>query len=71
MDHDHVVRYLDSFIEDGNLYIVMEWCDKGDLSVLMRRFKARGYKALNEQRTWVILLQMYAPCLHFLNTLQR
>ena len=30
--HKHIVRYVDSFIAGGNkLYLIMEYCDKGDL----------------------------------------
>ena len=30
--HRHIVRYVDSFIAGGNkLYLIMEYCDKGDL----------------------------------------
>lgn len=30
--HPNVVRYIDSFFQDGKLYLVMEYCDRGDLS---------------------------------------
>lgn len=33
LEHEHVVRYYDSFIERGVLCIVMEYCNRGDLQV--------------------------------------
>ena len=37
LDHPRVVRYHDSFCEQGQLHIVMELCDGGDLSQLIER----------------------------------
>ncbi|KAF8569016.1 hypothetical protein P879_01371 [Paragonimus westermani] len=31
MNHPNIVRYFDSFEDSGYVYIVMEYCDKGDL----------------------------------------
>ena len=41
MDHDNVVRYYESFIDESgaNLHIVMEYCDRGDLAGMMKRAK--------------------------------
>ncbi|XP_033127136.1 serine/threonine-protein kinase Nek1-like [Anneissia japonica] len=39
MKHPNIVSYQESFEEVGNLYIVMDYCDGGDL-----------YKAINSQR---------------------
>ncbi len=39
MKHPNIVAYLESFEERGNLYIVMDYCDGGDL-----------YKKINDQR---------------------
>ena len=36
--HKHIVRYVDSFIAGGNkLYLIMEYCDKGDLQEYLKR----------------------------------
>ena len=37
LDHPRVVRYHDSFCEQGQLHIVMELCEGGDLSQLIER----------------------------------
>ncbi|XP_046853353.1 serine/threonine-protein kinase Nek1-like isoform X2 [Xenia sp. Carnegie-2017] len=39
MKHPNIVSYMDSFEENGNLYIVMDYCEGGDL-----------YKKINSQR---------------------
>ena len=39
MKHPNIVAYQESFQEGGSLYIVMDYCDGGDL-----------YKKINEQK---------------------
>ena len=39
MKHSNIVAYQDSFQDGGSLYIVMDYCDGGDL-----------YKKINDQR---------------------
>jgi len=31
LNHPHIVGYEESFIEDGELIIIMEYCEEGDL----------------------------------------
>jgi NIMA (never in mitosis gene a)-related kinase len=35
-NHPHIVAYEESFIEDGELIIIMEYCEEGDLSHLIK-----------------------------------
>jgi len=37
--HPNIVMYYDSFIEDGMLIIIMEYCEEGDLSHHIKRSK--------------------------------
>ncbi|CEM19672.1 unnamed protein product [Vitrella brassicaformis CCMP3155] len=37
LDHPHIVAYLDSFISAGELYIIVEWAERGDLKRLIKR----------------------------------
>ena len=39
--HPCIVEYRDSFIQDNNLNIVMEYCEKGDLGSLIKRTRER------------------------------
>lgn len=41
--HKHICRYIDSFIATKNgykLYLVMQYCDKGDLAQYLDRMKS-------------------------------
>ena len=35
--HPHIVGYLDAWVENCHLYIVMEYCSSGDLAATLRR----------------------------------
>ena len=39
-DHPHIVHLLDFYWDKRCVYLVMEWCGLGDLSVFMRRGRA-------------------------------
>lgn len=44
MDHPNIVKYLDSFISENELYIAIEWADKGDLKRFIRKYNVEGDK---------------------------
>ena len=31
LSHPFIIRYLESFIEDNEMFIAVEWAEKGDL----------------------------------------
>ncbi len=39
MHHPNVVRMIDMFESDGNVYIVSEYCEKGELAQLIKSLK--------------------------------
>ena len=43
--HPHIVRYLDRVIDKQatRIYIVMEYCEGGDLGQFIKRKKREGY----------------------------
>lgn len=47
--HRNIVRYIDSFVEKDYLYLVMEHCDRGDLSMYLRRLEDMQ---IPETRLW-------------------
>ena len=53
-----VVRYFDSFIEEGLLHIVMEYCSRGDLQQLIRSETENNAPPMDETRVWAIFLQV-------------
>eukprot|EP00931_Biecheleriopsis_adriatica_P078022 TRINITY_DN51497_c0_g1_i1.p1 TRINITY_DN51497_c0_g1~~TRINITY_DN51497_c0_g1_i1.p1 ORF type:complete len:749 (-),score=165.51 TRINITY_DN51497_c0_g1_i1:12-2258(-) len=50
----YIVQYMGSFLEDEHLHIIMEFCEKGDLSQLV---KSRS-KGLDESLVWRFSLQI-------------
>jgi len=51
---EHIVQYVESFLEGECLHIVMEYCEHGDLGDHLKR---RG-KSLEEEMVWRLLLQV-------------
>jgi serine/threonine protein kinase len=37
VNHPHIIQYLDSFITNNELFIAVEWAEKGDLKRIIRR----------------------------------
>mmetsp|Transcript_24118 Transcript_24118/g.67132 ORF Transcript_24118/g.67132 Transcript_24118/m.67132 type:complete len:386 (-) Transcript_24118:348-1505(-) len=54
---EFIVQYVESFLEDGALHIVMEFCAGGDLGGYLQA-RARHDKRLDEQVVWKFLLQV-------------
>jgi NIMA (never in mitosis gene a)-related kinase 1/4/5 len=52
-----IVRYYDSFIDNNNLNIIMEYCDGGDLSHLLNNQMKTG-KLPNEDKIWKFFIQI-------------
>ncbi len=50
LKHPHIVRYFGRIIHhnSGTLYIIMEWCERGDLNSL-----------INDFRSWVSLIMFF------------
>jgi len=47
--HKNIVRFVDSFSEGDYLYLVMEYCDRGDLSNYLERLDSMN---MPENRLW-------------------
>lgn len=63
----YIVKYYESWIENGCLNIVMEFCEKGDLSKLLKQYVSNGNShnngesleiGLPEDKIWDILIQL-------------
>lgn len=55
LEHPNIVKYYDSFIEEEHLYIVMEYCEGGDLSKFLRSHQDCHLK---EELVWKYIIQM-------------
>ncbi|XP_053564362.1 serine/threonine-protein kinase Nek3 [Bombina bombina] len=70
MKHHNIVTFRESFEEDGHLYIVMEYCDGGDLMETIKRQKG---KLLPEQQIlhWFVQLCLAVQHIHEKRVLHR
>ncbi len=66
LSHPNVVKYFDSFLDEGKLNIVMEFCDGGDLQQYLKRH-ARDREFVPEETIWSIFLQIAAG-LHYIHS---
>jgi NIMA (never in mitosis gene a)-related kinase len=57
INSNYVVKYYDSFKENDNLNIVMEYCDGGDLNDFLLEKKRLG-KPLEEPLIWKIFIKI-------------
>ncbi|EAR89526.2 Serine/Threonine kinase domain protein (macronuclear) [Tetrahymena thermophila SB210] len=55
LESPYVVKYYDMFIEQNDLYIVMEFCENGDL---LQYIKKQKNQFINENKIWLFFLQM-------------
>ncbi|KAG6836851.1 hypothetical protein H0H93_002292 [Arthromyces matolae] len=55
--HPNVLAYIDSWEEDGTLYIQTELCDSGNLEQFLDTFGS-VYRKLSEDRVWKIIVDL-------------
>lgn len=55
LESPHCVRYYDSFIDDGRLNIVMEYCDGGDLQQMLKK---QGKTLMDEETVWPLFIRI-------------
>jgi len=63
LDHPNIIRYLDSFIENNDLYIAVEWAQKGDLKYIVKR-AIQEDSHLEESKVWEYIYQMAGALSH-------
>eukprot|EP00929_Paragymnodinium_shiwhaense_P037979 TRINITY_DN20139_c0_g2_i1.p1 TRINITY_DN20139_c0_g2~~TRINITY_DN20139_c0_g2_i1.p1 ORF type:complete len:1008 (-),score=244.44 TRINITY_DN20139_c0_g2_i1:43-3066(-) len=67
MGHPNIVAYVNSFYEDGNMYIVMEFADGGDLAEKIKKRKEAqegGGLPFEEHEIMFIFVQLALALLH-------
>lgn len=57
IDHPNIIRYLDSFIHNNELFIATEWAEKGDLKKLLKQHQVED-NPFDELRIWEFMNQI-------------
>ncbi|KAL1436446.1 hypothetical protein MTO96_049679 [Rhipicephalus appendiculatus] len=63
LDHPHIIKYFTSFLENGELFIVLELADGGDLAQFIKCFRQHG-KLIPEPTIWKYFSQVCAALKH-------
>lgn len=63
LDHPNIIKYLDSFIDSNQLFISIEWAEKGDLKKLIKKHQADELP-LDEKKIWEYLYQIASALKH-------
>ncbi len=64
MSHHNIIRYYDSFINDGDeLVIVLEWAQGGDLKKLIKQV-AKAHRVFSERQVWKYCMEISAGLKH-------
>ena len=66
LNSKYIVKYYESWVENSCLNIIMEYCEKGDLSKLLKSTSSNGNNNINqedecglpEDQIWSIMIQM-------------
>lgn len=57
LHHEFIISYIESFIEENEMFIVVEWAEKGDLKQLIRSAQSKQ-TFIEERRVWHYLWQL-------------
>ncbi|XP_050409828.1 probable serine/threonine-protein kinase nek3 [Patella vulgata] len=68
--HENIIRYLGAFIDDGCLFIAMEYAESGDLSKKIDDQKGTHFKE-DLILTWFVQINMALAYIHSQNILHR
>lgn len=63
LDHPNIIKYLDSFIDSNQLFISIEWAEKGDLKKLIKKHQADDLP-IDEKKIWEYLYQIASALKH-------
>lgn len=69
----YITKYYESFIDSNNLYIIMEYCDGGDLKKYIKRHEKNKTHYIPEDKIWKMFIEICLGLneLHTRNILHR
>lgn len=72
LDHPNIIKYYESFADDSRFYIVVEYCEGGDLYSRLQ-YLSKRYQFLNEDEVlrWFFQVVSGVNYLHDRNILHR
>ncbi|XP_018411959.1 PREDICTED: serine/threonine-protein kinase Nek3 [Nanorana parkeri] len=70
MKHPNIVKFRESFEEDGHLYIVMEYCERGDLLVTIKHQRGKLFSEQNILQ-WFVQMCLAVQHIHEKRVLHR
>lgn len=50
-EHPHVIKYFESFLHENELYLVLEYAEQGDFSILLNQARSLQ-RSLPEIKIW-------------------
>lgn len=63
LDHPNIIKYLDSFMEENQLLIAIEWAERGDLKRIIKKAVTED-NPIEESRIWDYMTQLATALLH-------
>lgn len=65
LNHVNITQYIESFIEDNEMFIVVEWAANGDLKEFIRGVRGRN-ELIPERTIWTYIHQLASALQHML-----
>ena len=51
LEHKHITQYIESFIQDNEMFIAVEWAEKGDLKEYLKLIRGKN-SFIPELKIW-------------------
>jgi len=51
LEHKHITKYIESFIQDNEMFIAVEWAEKGDLKNYLKLIRDKN-SFIPELKIW-------------------
>ena len=65
LEHKHITKYIESFIQDNEMFIAVEWAEKGDLKNYLKLIRERN-SFIPEMKIWQYIMQIASALEHML-----